>query len=263
VLRFRLLEVGSPLHRLARTKPGSLRRERQSRPSIHWQASIPDSFDEFLRARSKSTRSNIRYYGNRVRNQFGDRARLETFHDGSDLERLQRDAALVAAKTYQHGLGASFEDNELQQALTALAARRGWLRAYVLYLDEDPVAFWLANAFDGVVYTGYTGYDPAHRDARLGTFVLARLIEDACADPGISHVDFGYGDADYKRQMADTSWLEEDVLVFGPSLKALRSNLGRTAVLGAGEVGRRLLAKGDAVARTKRWWRDRLRSREA
>jgi CelD/BcsL family acetyltransferase involved in cellulose biosynthesis len=263
VLRLRLLEVGSPLHTLARTTPSTFRRERMSTPSVRWQLTVPDSYDDFLRGRSKSTRSNLRYYANRLRNEFGDRLRLDTFHDGSDLERLYRDTATVAAKTYQHALGAAFRDDALTRALTDLSVRRGWFRAHLLYIDETPVAFWQGMALDGVIHTGYTGYDPAYGDFRVGTYVLMRLIEDACLAPGISLIDFGYGDADYKRRLADRSWLEEDVLVFGKTRKALTASVGRSAVLGTAKIGRGALRRSNAVSRLKRWWRKRLRAGES
>jgi CelD/BcsL family acetyltransferase involved in cellulose biosynthesis len=260
VLRLRLLEVGSPLHRLARTMPSALCRERSSRPSVRWLVEIPDSFEDFLRARSKSMRNNIRYYGKRLLAEYGDRARVEGFKDGTDLERLYRDTTEVAAKTYQQALGASFEDTPLRRALNELSVRRGWFRAYMLYLDDAPAAFWYGTAYRGVIHTGFTGYDPVHRDLSVGTFVLARLIEDACADPDIELLDHGYGDADYKRRLADRSYLEEDVLVFAPSWKGIRANVGRTAVLGVARIGRSALRDRTAVQRLKRWWRDRLRS---
>jgi CelD/BcsL family acetyltransferase involved in cellulose biosynthesis len=261
VLRLRLLEVGSPLHQLARTMPSALCRQRSSRPSTRWQVEIPDSFDEFLRARSKSMRNNIRYYAKRLLTEYADRARVDYFHDGSDLERLYRDTTELAAKTYQQALGASFEDTPLRRALNELAIRRGWFRAYMLYLDDVPAAFWYATAYRGVIHTGFTGYDPAYRDLSIGTFVLGRLIEDACADPEISLLDHGFGDADYKRRLSDRSWLEEDVLVFSSSWKGVRANVSRTAVLGVGRLGRRALrGRSDSVRRVKRWWRDRLRS---
>ena len=237
VLRLRLLEVGSPLHHLAHTMPSTLCRQRSSQPSTRWLVEIPESFDAFLKARSKSMRTNIRYYAKRLLSEYGERARLEHFHDGSDLERLYRDTAEVAAKTYQQALGASFEDTPLRRALNDLAIRRGWFRAYMLYLDERPAAFWYATAYRGVIHTGFTGYDPSYRDLSIGTFVLGRLIEDACADPDITLLDHGFGDADYKRRLSDRSWLEEDVLVFSRSWKGVRANVSRTAVLGVGRLG--------------------------
>jgi CelD/BcsL family acetyltransferase involved in cellulose biosynthesis len=260
VLRLRTLEVDSPLHRLARTVPPRLLREHVARPSVRWTVAIPDSFDEFLRARSKSMRSNIRYYGKRLETEYGDRLELRTFHDGSELERLYRDTAKVAPKTYQHALGSSFAEDPLRRALTELSVRRGWLRAYLLYIDEQPVAFWYGTAYRGVVHTGFTGYDPAYRDLSIGTYVLAKLIEEACEDPEITLLDHGFGDADYKRRLGDRSRLEEDVLVYAPAFKAIRENVSRTAVMGAARLARRALRDSTAVARVKRRWRDRLRS---
>ena len=83
VLRLRLLEVGSPLHQLARTMPSALCRQRSSQPSTRWLVEIPESFDAFLKARSKSMRNNIRYYAKRLLSEYGERARVEHFHDGS------------------------------------------------------------------------------------------------------------------------------------------------------------------------------------
>jgi CelD/BcsL family acetyltransferase involved in cellulose biosynthesis len=261
VLRLRLLEVGSPMHSLARTMPSALSRQRWSHQSTRWLVEIPDSFDDFLKARSKSMRSNIRYYAKRLLSEYGDRVRVERFEEATDLERFYRDTTEVAAKTYQQALGASFEDTPLRRALNDLAIRRGWFRAYMLYIDERPAAFWYATAYRGVIHTGFTGYDPVYRDLSIGTFVLGRLIEDACADPEITLLDHGFGDADYKRRLADRGWPEEDVLVFARSWKGVRANTARTAVLGIGRVGRRVLrGRGDSVSRVKRWWRDRLRS---
>ena len=101
---------------------------------------------------------------------------------------------------------------------------------------------------------------PAYRDLSIGMYVLVKLIEEACADPAITMLDHGFGDADYKKRLADRSFLEEYVLIFAPTFKGVRTNLARTAVTGAGALARRVLRDRGAVARVKRRWRDRLRS---
>ena len=49
---------------------------------------------------------------------------------------------------------------------------RGWFRAYVLYLDGEPIAFWQGQAYNGVFSTGVPGFDPAYADLRVGNYVL-------------------------------------------------------------------------------------------
>jgi CelD/BcsL family acetyltransferase involved in cellulose biosynthesis len=259
VLRLRLLEVGSPLHRIARSVPFALQRERAASPTAHWQLAIPDSFDELLRSRSASVRRNISRYGKRLVAEYGDRLALEVFRDGSQLERLFRDTDRVADKTYQRALGVGFSDDALSRALIDVAVRRGCFRAYLLYVDRRPIAFWYGSVSKGVLHTGVTGYDPLYRDQRAGTYLLVRMLEDACADPAIDLVDYGFGDAEYKRNFGDRSWQEADVLVYAATLRGLRTNLLRTSVGGAAELARRALRKASAVARVKRAWRDRLR----
>jgi CelD/BcsL family acetyltransferase involved in cellulose biosynthesis len=261
VLRLRMLEVGTPLHALALSEPGALLRPRFARPSVHYQVAIPDSLDDFLAARSYKTRRNLRYYDRRLVAQLGDRLSLRTFSDPAELDLLFADTLEVSAKTYQHALGASFVDSPVQRAVFELGLRSGWLRAYVLYVDERPIAFWHGSAYRGVLGPGMTGYDPEFHEVRAGSYVLVRRIEDACADPELTLLDWGFGDAEYKRSLSDRSWVEEDLLVFAPSWRGVRANLGRTGVLGAAELARRIQPDGKLAAAAKRRWRQGLRGR--
>lgn len=255
--------LDSPLGRLARTSVPFLSRQHGSAETLHWRAEIPDSFDEYLRRRSRGIRRNIRRYGNRLVEAYGDRLSLEVFRDEADLERLFRDTAAVAAKTYQAAIGASFEDDELRRSLTRLAMRRGWFRGYVLYLDGEPCAFWYGLGYRGVFSTDITGYDPALSELRVGRYVMVKLIEDLCADETIHALDYGFGDAEYKRLFGDRYWTEEDVLVYAPSARAVRINLVRTLVLGLGAAARAMVGSRQVVDRVKRRWRARLASGES
>jgi CelD/BcsL family acetyltransferase involved in cellulose biosynthesis len=262
VLRLRMVAVGSPLHALAHSEPGVLTRPRFARPSVHYQVAIPDVLDDFLAARSYKTRRNLRYYDRRLTSQLGDRLTLRTFDDPADLDRLFADTLVVSEKTYQHALGASFVDSPVQRAVFELGLRSGWLRAYVLYVDDRPIAFWHGSAYRGVLGPGMTGYDPAFHEVRAGSYVLVRRIEDACADPEISLLDWGFGDAEYKRSLSDRSWFEEDLLVFAPTWRGVRASVGRTGVLAAGELARRLQRNGKLAAAAKRRGRAGLRKRQ-
>jgi CelD/BcsL family acetyltransferase involved in cellulose biosynthesis len=257
VLRLRQVPVDSPLHRLARTSGPFLTRGHGSVPALHWRAEIPDSFDEYLRRRSRGIRRNIRRYGNRLIEAYGDRLSLQVYRDEADIERLFRDTASVAAKTYQAAIGASFSDDDLRRSLTRLAMRCGWFRGYVLYLDGEPVAFWYGLGYRGVFSTDITGYDPAYGDLRIGRYVMVKLIEDLCADHAIHSLDYGFGDAEYKRLFGDRNWAEEDVLVYAPSARAIRINLLRTLVLGLA-AGAQAVVGNRLIDRVKRRWRARL-----
>lgn len=259
VVRLRA-RVGSPVHELATTRPGALVRGRAADAVVRRRAHIPETFSEYLQARSAKTRSNIQRYGRRLEGRFGDGLSLRLFQTPAELPRLVRDTLAVYEKTYQHGLGEGFSDKEPERALRRLAAERGWLRAWVLYLDGVPAAFWHGTLYRRIFYTGPTGYDPEHSDLRLGTHVLAKMVDHLCGEA--DWMDFGLGDAEYKRHFGDESWAEEDVLLFARRPRPVVVNLARTGVLGASRAGKAALERSGMLAAARRRWRDRLAERE-
>jgi CelD/BcsL family acetyltransferase involved in cellulose biosynthesis len=256
VLQLRFVPVGSAAHTLATTAPGALRRQRFSEPVHRWRAALPPTFAEYLQARSAKTRSNVKRYARRLEEQFGDRLTLRVFVASEELDELVRDTETVSVKTYQHGLGAGFSDAARDRALLELALARGWYRGFVLSLDGVPSAYWHGMVYGRTFFTGPTGYDPEHRDLRLGTYVLGKMVERVCGEA--DRLDFGVGDAEYKRHFGDEHVAEEDVLVFAPRAKPVAVNLARSSVLGVSRAGRAVLARSGAFDEARRRWRSRL-----
>ena len=253
------VRVGSPAHELATTRPGALVRGHGTEPFQRFRAHLPETFADYLGQRSAKTRSNVQRYSRRLEERFGDGLSLRLFETPGDLPQLVRDTRAVYEKTYQHGLGAGFSDSEPARSLRGLAAERGWLRAWVLYLDGAPAAFWHGTLYGRIFYTGPTGYDPEHRSLRLGTYVLARMIEHLCSKADV--VDFGLGEAEYKRHFGDESWAEEDVLLFARRPRPVVVNLARTGVLAASQAAKAVLERSGGLASARRMWRDRLAER--
>jgi CelD/BcsL family acetyltransferase involved in cellulose biosynthesis len=255
VLQLRFVPVGSPAHTLATTAPGALQRQRFSEPVHRWQAALPPSFAEYLQARSAKTRSNVKRYARRLEEEFGDRLALRVYTEPEELDRLVGDTETVSMKTYQHGLGAGFSDAPRDRALLELALSRGWYRGFVLSLDGSPSAYWHGMVYGRTFFTGPTGYDPAHRDLRLGTYVLGKMVERMCGEA--DRIDFGVGDAEYKRHFGDEHVTEEDVLVYAARARPVAVNLARSSVLGVSRAGRAVLARSGAFDEARRRWRSR------
>jgi len=263
VVRFRNLRVGSPLHRIATTAPPFLSRQHVATRTAHWQLELPASHDDFLKSLSKSTREGVKRYSRKLDRDFGDRLTLELTDDADGLERFFADARTVAETTYQHGLGAAVTDDVAHRQLIELAARRGWFRAWMLSIDGKPAAFWHGMAYRNVFSIGVPGYDPEYGHLRVGTYVLMKAIEDLCNDDTVQTVDFGFGDAEYKRRFGTESWEEEDVLVYAPSFRGARVNLTRAAVVKTVGVAQGAVERLPALQGLKRSWRSRLSSSNA
>lgn len=252
------VRTDSPLFAAARALPPALCRQRPLVRTTHWRLELPDSMETFMQSRSKKVRENARVYGNRLRREFGDRLTVEKLSSPGDVDRIFAELGEVAAMTYQGGLGVGFEDTAARRATTTLGLERGWFRAYLLYLDGRPIAFWQGYAYGRTFFTGTPGYDPAFANLSVGTFLLLRVIEDLCSDEGVDELDYGFGDADYKRRFGSESWEEADVLIFAPRLKGLRVNLARTAILGGAQAARSVLERTGLAGSLKKRWRRRL-----
>jgi CelD/BcsL family acetyltransferase involved in cellulose biosynthesis len=258
VVRLRMLEPGSALHTAAAAGVSPLRRERNGGPTVHWSASVARSLDEYLASRKKKVRWQARKDMSTLAKVYGDDLEVRVFRSPADLDELIRDSARTHRTTYQSALGVGLSTDEPQHSLAELALERGWFRGYVLYLRGEPVAFWHGNAYRGVFGLGPTGFDPAYSSDRPGGFLLMRLIEDLCADASVHTLDFGFGDAIYKRQLGDTERLEEDVAAFAPTAKAVSLNLVRTALHGMTGAAKAALARSGGLRSLKRTWRSRL-----
>ncbi len=255
---FPALPVGSSLLAALGALGGPLQLQRFGRTTERRRLVLPDSYTAYVASRSSNTRWRIHRDERRVPAALGELA-VETIREPSQLEQLFRDAEHVAAATYQRALGTGFADTPEQRELAALGLDHGWLRAYLLYRDARPIAFWLCSTYRGTMLIRTTGYDEAYAEHRVGLYLLLRAIEDAIEDPTLGVVDFGQGDAAYKQQLSSEAHLERELVVFAPTVRGLRINAVRTPILGGALLARRVLDAGGLTDRVRSGWRGRLR----
>jgi hypothetical protein len=262
LLEFVPLEM--PLYRLALETPGLLSRDTLPPAQEHDLMAVPGSIEEVYRRMSGSRREGIRRGMRKFLAHAEGKARIVCYRDAADLDRLFLDAEQIAGKTYQRGLGAGFSDTPEVRRRLELAARKGWLRAYLLYVGDRPCSFWIGMLYQGAFVSEYLGYDPEFRKLSPGMFLIMRVIEDFCrAAEGdtVTELDFGLGHAEYKGALCSKSWLEAPVYIFSPTLKGMSLKAMRTATRAADGLARKALASTSFFSRLKRAWRDRLAQR--
>jgi hypothetical protein len=253
------LDVGSHLFRAARELPARVCRAPFIVREEHRTLELSASVDEFLASRSRHARGEVRGLDRRLTRKYGERLSVKIFRAPEEIDRLFADVDRVSARTYQRALRVAFADTEEQRETIALALDRGWFRAYVLYLDAEPIAYRSGFVYRGRFTGSKTGYDPAYRNDRVGMYLLVRLIENLSADNGVAVLDFGYGDAEEKRRFSSSSSDEAHPLIFAPTFNGVRVNLARTAIAAADKFGRRTLEQTGLVRPVKRWWQKRVR----
>lgn len=255
------INTDSELYKLARSVPGCFLRDSFPIITSRWQMELPDSIGTFLQKIGSKHRYWLKRLERVVYNDFPQRVQFAFHSSQADIDKLCVDVESVALKTYQRGIGAGFHDNSENRARLELEAKKGWLRAYLIYIDETPCAFWIGSLYNGVFHLSFTGYDPHYRKYELGTVLLMKMIGNLCQDR-IRTIDFGFGEAFYKQRFGKKVWDESSLYIFAPTPKGLVLKAKRAAVVGVSQVSKRLVKKAGLEQRIKSLWRKKLLKKE-
>jgi len=167
-------------------------------------------------------------------------------------------ARALSAKTFQErllnsGLPAG---DEFRSQLRALAAR-GQVRAYLLFMGTDPVAYLCCPAMgeSGILLYQYLGYDPDHGSLSPGTvlqyFALRRLFEEGTW----KLFDFLEGETQEKRQFSTMRVPCADLYYLRPTLRNAAIVLLRFITESSSDAAGSLLDRVGLKKAVKRWMR--------
>lgn len=159
-------------------------------------------------ARSSETRKKIDGRRRALEKSYNESCKLIEIRDINVLERCFDKLQEVADKSWQSKrLG-----HAVVKASLLELAKRKWLRVFLLTCGDVPVAY--AECYEGdrtLVYEKI-GYDPSFAKYSPGSILLAEIVDRFNADSGLDVLDFGEGDAFYKRQYSNKV-IEIDSLV--------------------------------------------------
>lgn len=262
---FNHLRTDSPLYDVILHASHGQRSDEYTVSQVHRRALLPDGVAEFRSRFSQKMRSNLKREANRLAKLFPETVRVQCYASADEMDGMLKDVEAVATRTYQRGLGAGFRDTADEVARLRCKAEKGWLRVYVLYLADQPCAFWIGTLYRGTLHSDYMGYDPEYREYSPGKYLLVRVLEEFCAqgaEKQVQVVDFGIGDAEYKRILADEEWTDASPCLFAPNLKGVALNALSLPTRYLERAGRALLSQ-HWEARLKRMWRRRFAHRAA
>lgn len=141
-----------------------------------------------------------------------------------------RAAAAVSARSWQSRvLGPRVVENDQQAGALKDLARLGVLRSYLLEAGGQPFAFVIGRQFKGVFHYAEIGFDESQAALSPGTVLLYLLIEDLFKHDSPTVLNFGIGDAAYKRRFGNRQTQDAAVILFR---RTLRNHVRRAAHAG-------------------------------
>jgi hypothetical protein len=259
VASFSLIRGDSPLCNAAKRMPGMLSRDYLPAPQKHWSMTMGNTA-EWKLGISRKVRKNQRW--KKLARDFSDRIRIDCLRNPGDLERMIPDMEEIAKKTYQRGLGTGFMDDAATRERLRFEAEKGWLRIYVLHLANRPCAFWSGTRYGDTFFSGDMGYDSADSQYSPGMFLIMKVIEgfQTCdGNEGISRIDWGFGDAEYKQDLSDEKWYESSLSIWALTPTGVKLNLESTVTRLIDRTAKTVLQRAALLQKAKRRWRDGLR----
>lgn len=220
---------------------------------------LPDNYEDFLQALSRKNRHEIRRHQKRLNEEFGKRARIQCYHEAAEVDNLVRDVESISEKSYQRALGVGFRADEETMESLRIIANQGGLRGCVLYLDDQPSAFFVGRQYKHKLHGTYMGFDPQFSKYSPGVIILMHGIQD-CFDPAnrATHMDLGWGDRQYKRMICNRTRQDGFLHVYAPTWKGLRLNLLRSTTSLIDTLARRALERSHWLQVIRKKWLARL-----
>jgi CelD/BcsL family acetyltransferase involved in cellulose biosynthesis len=206
---------------------------------VRYHTEFSDGYDAWLAGLSGSARSTIRRKTKRLAEASGGTLDIRAYRTPEAFADFYPIARQVSAKTYQEKLldaGLPSGGKPLADLVALAAADR--VRAWLLFIRGEPVAYLCCTAHrDALLYT-YVGHDPAYADLSPGTVLQAEAMRQLF-DDRFARFDFTEGEGQHKRLFATAGTACVDLLLLRPTLA------NRAAVIALG-------AFDGALARAKR-----------
>jgi hypothetical protein len=257
---FNSLQIGSPLHVAVTEAQNALTRDWAPAVEVHRRMNLPVDATDVYRALSTKVRKNLGWQARKLMKDFSGEVKVRCFRGCSELETALQDVEQVAKTTYQRGLGVGFTNALGLHELFVLQAQKDWLRVYVLYITNQACAFWIGRLYKNVFHSDFMGYRPEYGKYSPGMYLVMNVIEGLAsgADGDLAaDVDFGLGDAQYKKVLGNSEWQEASVHLFAPTVAGFGLNLLRTPAVILDRWAKRWLGKTGLLQRSKRIWRKR------
>jgi hypothetical protein len=256
--------VDSPLYQKALSVPGFLNRDSHPAAQLHDLLEVPDSMDLVYQRMSSDRRAVLRKRIRKLQAHPAGELRIVCYRELAEIERMFVDVERIAKNTYQRGLGAGFSDTPEVRERLGLAARKGWLQAYVEYLGDRPVSFWIGMLYGDTFVSEYMGFDTEFRQFAPGMVLILKVIEGFCTRANrddVKKLDFGLGHAEYKAFLSTQNWREAALYIFGPTWKGAFLKSVRWGTQSIDQLARKVLVSTAIFPPLKRIWRDKLAKR--
>ena len=155
-----------------------------------------------------------------LRREFDGKVSLRVFSQVEELNEGLNDVERVNEGTWQSAVGSDLTDPMQTADIFRFFAEKGWLRIFVLYVDERPCAFLIGLLHGKTFHCEHAGYHAKFAKYSVGS-VLTNLAFEKLAASGLEQVDLGEGGQEHNRRLGCEKNQEATLHVYAPTFRGL------------------------------------------
>ncbi len=226
--------------------------------SIAWVSKIYDKeTDSPNEIHSSKTKAKFRRKARRLLEQFDNQLEVKELSSKDDLEFFIKNADIIGQKSYQYAIDVGIKDNAYWRKMLNSLLEGNFFKGYLLMNNDKPIAYSQGAIYKDYYYQFATAYDPEYRKFSPGEYLRLEFTKELIEEK-IGFIDYGYGDADYKRMFGTHSTKEATLRIYG---KGLRTGFAKFLDKSTTVISEKLksqLEKAGLFNKIKKMWRSKL-----
>lgn len=195
---------------------------------VRYHTHLTSGHDAWLAGLSANARSSLKRKTKKLAAASGGTLDIRAYRTPDEFAVFHPLARAVSATTYQERLlDAGMPGDARSVAYLHAAAAADALRAWLLFVDDEPVAYLCCTASGDTLLYNHVGHDPAANDLSPGIVLQAEAMRQLFADR-FARFDFTEGEGQHKRLFATAGTPCVDLLLLRPTIanRALLIALG-------------------------------------
>ncbi len=226
--------------------------------STAWVSKIYDKeTDSPNELHSSKTKAKFRRKARRLLEQFNNQLKIIKLTSQDDMEFFIKNADIIGQKSYQYAIDVGVKNNSYWRNMLNSLVEGNFFRGYLLMNNDKPIAYSQGAIYKDYYYQFATAYDLEYRKFSPGEYLRLEFTKDLIEEK-IGFIDYGYGDADYKRMFGTHSVKEATLRIYG---KGLKPKIAKGLDKGTTTISEKLknkLEKAGLFNKIKKMWRSKL-----
>jgi CelD/BcsL family acetyltransferase involved in cellulose biosynthesis len=211
---------------------------------------LPSSFEAFVSSFPRKKRYNLARQVRVLSEHTGGNLRLQRIDKAEQVPMFTAAVrSMVRLEDARVGELPKIATDEQKARKLADAARRGMLRSYVLFAGDTACAVVLGYVWRHVFHYAEVAYHPHFSTFSPGTVLLYLLIGDLITHPEARVVNFGIGDASYKRTFGNVQLEDASVLLLRKGVANRLRRAGHSQFLAMMRGARRTLDRWPGLSK--------------